>query len=199
MSRDAHRENENKTGAWGDFGPRFARLQADYREDLHALENLRTPKRTALLGRLKKVLPFTDLPPLPIVFRIAAIMALMTVLIAVSVFAAAHGGRNFKNGAAIRQTRSDSASVRLPFDGLSTENAPLIPEELRININAAGTDELTLLPKVGPVLAQRIITEREQNGTFRFPEDLTAVSGIGLKTLESIRPYITLSPSGVTE
>ena len=62
-----------------------------------------------------------------------------------------------------------------------------------IMVNAAGTDELILLPGVGPVLAERIIEEREKNGYFRLPEDLLSVRGIGAAALEKLRPLISLA------
>ena len=66
------------------------------------------------------------------------------------------------------------------------------PGEGLISINTAGVDQLILLPGVGPVLAERIIEERDRNGAFRLPEDLLSVRGIGASTLEKILPLITL-------
>lgn len=60
-----------------------------------------------------------------------------------------------------------------------------------VDINRASPKELETLPGVGPVLAERIIKYREQNGAFLSPEDLTQVKGIGEKTLEKLLPYIT--------
>ena len=60
----------------------------------------------------------------------------------------------------------------------------------KININTADEDELQLLPGIGPVLARRIVAWREENGNYVIPEDLLAVDGIGLATLEDIRNMI---------
>ena len=49
------------------------------------------------------------------------------------------------------------------------------------------------LPGVGPAIAQRILQERDQNGPFHYPEDLLTVYGIGTKTLEKIRPQISIN------
>jgi competence protein ComEA len=62
----------------------------------------------------------------------------------------------------------------------------------RVNINTANATELTNLAGVGPALAARIISWREQNGPFRSIEELTAVSGIGPKTLDGMRDQVTL-------
>jgi competence protein ComEA len=65
----------------------------------------------------------------------------------------------------------------------------------KININTAGAEELQKLPRVGKKLAGRIIEER-QRARFRSPDDLKRVSGIGPKTLEGLRPYITVGDDG---
>lgn len=58
---------------------------------------------------------------------------------------------------------------------------------LKIDVNAASADELTLLPGVGPVLAERIVQNRNTNGPFQSIEDLSRVHGIGDKTVSAIR------------
>ena len=63
-----------------------------------------------------------------------------------------------------------------------------------IDINRATAAELEALPGIGPALAQRIVADREVNGPFRRPQDLTRVAGIGAKTLEKLLPYITVGP-----
>lgn len=55
-----------------------------------------------------------------------------------------------------------------------------------IDLNTAGETELTALPGIGPVLAQRILDYRRENGDFQAVEELLNVSGIGEKRLESI-------------
>ena len=62
----------------------------------------------------------------------------------------------------------------------------------KININTADIEQLQLLPGIGPVLAQRIVDWRTENGSFVIEEDLLAVEGIGLATLEGLRNMITL-------
>jgi comEA protein len=56
-----------------------------------------------------------------------------------------------------------------------------------ININTATSVQLETLDGIGPVLAQRIVAYREQNGPFTSVDDLDAVSGIGPKRLAAIR------------
>jgi len=61
----------------------------------------------------------------------------------------------------------------------------------RININKARMEELMSLPYIGEVKARAIIAYREAHGPFKVPEDLLNVKGIGPKTLERLRDYIT--------
>jgi len=61
-----------------------------------------------------------------------------------------------------------------------------------VNINTATSVQLETLDGIGPVLAQRIVAYREQNGPFTSVDDLDAVSGIGLKRLAGIRDRCTV-------
>lgn len=62
----------------------------------------------------------------------------------------------------------------------------------KVNINQATQAELESLPKIGEVLAQRILDYRAKIGAFQTLEQLQEVSGIGEKTFEAIRELITL-------
>ena len=63
----------------------------------------------------------------------------------------------------------------------------------KIDINRAEAWLLEALPRIGEVLAQRIVDYRSENGSFRRIEDLLKVSGIGPETFENIKNYITVS------
>lgn len=58
---------------------------------------------------------------------------------------------------------------------------------LRIDLNVAEPRELALLPRVGPILANRIVENRRRFGPFATVDDLGRVHGIGPKTLDQIR------------
>jgi len=62
----------------------------------------------------------------------------------------------------------------------------------KININTATAEQLTSLKGIGPKKAQAIIEFRKKNGKFKKLEDLMLVKGIGKKTFEKIKPYLTL-------
>lgn len=64
----------------------------------------------------------------------------------------------------------------------------------KININTATAAELELLPGIGPSLAQRIIDYRAKTGRFRTVAELDKVKGIGPKTIEKLRPLVTVEP-----
>lgn len=66
------------------------------------------------------------------------------------------------------------------------------PDCAVVNINTANQEELETLKGIGPVLAERIIAYRDENGDFRFIEHIQDVSGIGPMTFEDIQPCITV-------
>ena len=67
-----------------------------------------------------------------------------------------------------------------------------VQENTRISINSAGVEELDRIPGIGPVTAQNIIDYRDTCGFFQSVDELVKVRGIGEKTLEKIREYISL-------
>ncbi len=71
-------------------------------------------------------------------------------------------------------------------DESTTENKI---EDKKININTADAEQLTLLPGIGEVIAQRIVDYRTENGPFQSVDDIINVSGIGETKLEQLRPY----------
>lgn len=59
-----------------------------------------------------------------------------------------------------------------------------------VSVNQADASDLEQLPGVGPVLAERIVSYREDNGPFNEVEDLLDVPGIGESKLASMRDLI---------
>ena len=70
---------------------------------------------------------------------------------------------------------------------------PLPPR--RTELNRAGSEELEALPGIGPDRARRIVRLRRERRGFRSVEELLDVPGVGAKTLEALRPHLTLGPS----
>jgi|GEM_PF-955581 len=80
-------------------------------------------------------------------------------------------------------------------DALSVETKPMdgakkILYGLPLDLNHARADELTLIPGIGPVLAQRILDHRNNTGNYAGLDDLLSVPGIGEKKLRSLEPYL---------
>ena len=59
-----------------------------------------------------------------------------------------------------------------------------------LDLNTADQAELEELPGVGPVTAEHILAWREENGQFTTVDELMEVSGIGEKTLATLRPHV---------
>ena len=59
-----------------------------------------------------------------------------------------------------------------------------------VNINTAGEKELCALPGIGPVLAGRIVKDREEGGVFRSKAELKRVKGIGDKKFERMEDML---------
>jgi competence protein ComEA len=61
-----------------------------------------------------------------------------------------------------------------------------------VDLNTADAATLEALPRVGPVLAERIIAWRTEHGPFTRAEDLDAVPGIGPALLEALLPLVVV-------
>ena len=61
-----------------------------------------------------------------------------------------------------------------------------------VNINRAKLIELVALPRVGPVLAVKIVEYRNMHGLFEKIEDIRKVQGIGSGTFNAIKHYISV-------
>jgi competence protein ComEA len=77
---------------------------------------------------------------------------------------------------------------------IEIDRAPPLQARFQVDINRAEWPEIIQLPGLGKTLAQRILSDRQENGMFRDLEDLERVSGIGPRTLERIRPFLLPIP-----
>jgi len=60
----------------------------------------------------------------------------------------------------------------------------------KLNLNSASSEQLQMLPGVGPSKADRIVAWRKKNGAFKRVADLRKVKGFGYKTLKKLEPYL---------
>jgi competence protein ComEA len=62
-----------------------------------------------------------------------------------------------------------------------------------IDINTADSAAFESVPGIGKSLSQRILAFREKNGAFQSVDDLLKVPGIGEKSIQKLRPYLTVA------
>ena len=66
------------------------------------------------------------------------------------------------------------------------------PERTPLDLNTATAEELQALPGIGEKRAADIVADREKNGPYRFPEEITRVKGIGEETVAELIDYVTV-------
>lgn len=82
----------------------------------------------------------------------------------------------------------DGDHVTVPTSGPDDVTGVALPEG--VDLNTSTSAQLQDLPGVGPVLAERIVAFRDENGHFETIEDLLDVPGIGEAKLEAMRSAI---------
>lgn len=94
----------------------------------------------------------------------------------------------FVAGAAVAGEPTEPAAPAAP---------PATPVSSRVDLNSASVEELCTLPGIGPKKAEAIIARRKKHPYTRVTQ-LLQVKGIGRKTLEKLRPRLTVggSPAG---
>ncbi|MEF8817783.1 MAG: helix-hairpin-helix domain-containing protein [Salinibacter sp.] len=91
----------------------------------------------------------------------------------------------------------DSLVAKVPPDSTPPSSGP--PQHPRpsasapINVNTAPPSALEALPGIGPALSERIVTYRTTQRPFQQVDELKRVSGIGPKTLATLRPMVRVT------
>lgn len=100
---------------------------------------------------------------------------------------------DFSSGQVLNQASSSAPAAPTPTKTPRPQAlvSPKVSKN-QTNINTATINQLESLPYIGPVTAQRIIDFRQSRGPFKNIEALDQVKGIGPKTLEKLRPLITI-------
>lgn len=86
---------------------------------------------------------------------------------------------------------NNSESNQQDYNNQENNNTGYIGGSL-INLNTASLEDLQTLKGIGPSKAQAIIDYRNKEGEYQHISEITNVSGIGEKTFEKIKEYITV-------
>jgi competence ComEA-like helix-hairpin-helix protein len=69
------------------------------------------------------------------------------------------------------------------------------PPTQPVNLNTATSEQLQLVPGIGPATADKILKMRKSYGPFKSVDDLLAIRGLGPKRLEKMRKYLITGKS----
>lgn len=83
--------------------------------------------------------------------------------------------------------------ITLVNDQNSFSRTETSTESSLVNINTADETQLMTLVGIGPSKAKSILSYRDEHGQFSAIEDLKEVTGIGDRTFENIKDFITVN------
>ncbi|MFP4686785.1 MAG: ComEA family DNA-binding protein [bacterium] len=129
-------------------------------------------------------------------FYLTVLLAFLVILAAPGFFMETPQEQQKKSG---NQVKKLDPSVRDLIPNTTIDLEPTTEEERqeivysrKININEADPEELQEIPRVGEATAQRIVDFREAGGVFYRVDDLTKIKRIGERTVENMRPHVTV-------
>lgn len=70
--------------------------------------------------------------------------------------------------------------------------SPAARPDGKLDLNRATAQDLDALPGIGPVLAQRIVSHRQEHGPFETVGKLRDVTGIGERTFQQLAPLVAV-------
>ncbi len=86
----------------------------------------------------------------------------------------------------LRVPRKRKTKSTDPSENAARTHAPL-------DVDLASAADIQRLPRIGPVLARRIVADRDSLGPFGSLDGLTRVRGIGPALARILKPYVTFS------
>ena len=89
-----------------------------------------------------------------------------------------------------RAAKKTPAAAKAPAKKKSTSKKNLTG---KLNINTATSEQMQLLPGVGPAKADRVVAYRKSNGPFKRVKDLRRVKGFGYKSLQKLEKHLATS------
>ncbi len=84
------------------------------------------------------------------------------------------------------------AGVETSLGRLPERQSVTVADVAHVDINRGSTEDLQRVPGIGPVLAERVIRYRQENGNFSSIRDIQNVKGIGAKRFARFEPYIRI-------
>lgn len=77
-------------------------------------------------------------------------------------------------------------------NGAATQGAPASGEQ--VDLNTATVEQLQTIDGVGPVMAERIFTWRQEHGRFTSVDELQEIDGIGPKKFAKLKDRVRVQP-----
>lgn len=106
------------------------------------------------------------------------------------------------DGLNLARPLTDGEQVVVPVTGVGEGSAAPAPgaapsplavrPDGKVDLNRATVQDLDALPGIGPVLAQRIVSHREEHGLFKTVGTLRDVPGIGERTFQQLAPLVVV-------
>ena len=66
----------------------------------------------------------------------------------------------------------------------------------RMDLNSATAEDFTVIPGIGPILAERIVTFRESSGGFKDIGELRKIRGLHVKKVASVAQFVEIHAPG---
>lgn len=87
---------------------------------------------------------------------------------------------------------SGAAAVPGGVNGAAAQGAPASGEQ--VDLNTATVEQLQTIDGVGPVMAERIFTWRQEHGRFTSVDELQEIDGIGPKKFAKLKDRVRVQP-----